>query len=54
MAPLGEWSLEATVLDGARGMPGTVAFLNRATASDIPSAIQSPLTPEPGGERTAN
>lgn len=30
MAPLGEWSLEATVLDGARGMPGTVASLNGA------------------------
>jgi hypothetical protein len=29
MAPLGEWSLEATVLDGARGMPGTVARINR-------------------------
>jgi hypothetical protein len=29
MAPLGEWSLEATVLDGARGMPGTVATRQR-------------------------
>ncbi len=28
MAPLGEWSLEATVLVGARGMPGTVALVN--------------------------
>jgi hypothetical protein len=29
MAPLGERSLEATILDGARGMPGTVASFNR-------------------------
>jgi hypothetical protein len=28
MAPLGEWSLEATVLVGARGMPDTVERSN--------------------------
>jgi hypothetical protein len=38
MAPLGEWSLEATVLDGARGMLGTVAAVNGAPRRDIPDA----------------
>jgi hypothetical protein len=38
MAPLGEWSLEATVLDGTRGMPGTVASVNRLAELDIPFA----------------
>ncbi|MDT7762342.1 MAG: hypothetical protein QOC63_1762 [Mycobacterium sp.] len=28
MAPLGERSLEATILGGARGMPGTVGTSN--------------------------
>ncbi len=35
-APLGEWSLEATILVGARGMPGTVAPINRNRLRDIP------------------
>jgi hypothetical protein len=45
MAPLGEWSLEATVLDEARGMPGTVASLNGASGRDIPNVARSPPTP---------
>jgi hypothetical protein len=45
MAPLGGWSLEATVLDGARGMPGTVVSLNGVPGRDIPTATRSPPTP---------
>jgi hypothetical protein len=55
MAPLGEWSLEATFLDGARGTSDTVGLVNGAQRRDIPR--QSPARrrpPEPGGERTAD
>ena len=45
MAPLGVWSLEATVLVGARGMPGTVVSLNRVLSGDIPVAVRSPSNP---------
>ena len=50
MAPLGEWSLEATVLDGARGMPDTVAWSNGLEGPDIPFAADPPTA---GGERVA-
>ena len=53
MAPLGEWSLEATILVGARGMPGTVASSNVTPGRDIqrhrPPVRRRP--PETGGER---
>lgn len=48
MAPLGEWSLVATVLDGARGMPGTVAWINRSMGQDIPFAAD-PTPPAANG-----
>ena len=48
-APLGEWSLVATVVDGARGMPGTVALCNRPGAPPIPSAADPP-SPAADGE----
>ena len=51
MAPLGEWSLEATVLDGARGMPDTVASFNRAARRDIPCAADPPK-PAAHGQRS--
>jgi len=55
MAPLGEWSLEATILVGARGMPGTVAHSNSLPGQDIPVG-RPPVRrrpPETGGERVA-
>ena len=36
IAPLGGWSLVATVLVGARGMPDTVAGCNYPAPRDIP------------------
>ena len=54
MAPLGEWSLEATILDGARGMPDTVASSNFTPGQDIPAGIRLPVRrrpPDTGGER---
>ena len=62
MAPLGEWSLEATVLDGARGMPGTVALSNRplgttySSCQPITAEVWAPVRrrpPDAGGERIA-
>jgi hypothetical protein len=56
MAPLGEWSLEATILVGARGMPGTVASSNSLPGQDIPVVRRPPVRrrpPETGGERVA-
>jgi hypothetical protein len=47
MAPLGEWSLEATNTVGARGMSGTVASSNGLRRRDIPST-RSPPTPRHG------
>ncbi|RZT24536.1 hypothetical protein EV589_0246 [Mycobacterium sp. BK558] len=41
MAPLGEWSLEATERVGARGMPGTASRVNRAGTGDIPDQIDA-------------
>jgi hypothetical protein len=50
MAPLGDWSLEATTSDGARGMPGTVASSNFVPAQDIPVVGRAgrPLAADPG------
>ena len=55
MAPLGGWSLEATILVGARGMPDTVARSNSLPGQDIPVG-RPPVRrrpPETGGERVA-
>lgn len=52
-APLGEWSLVATDVDGARGMPGTVALCNRPGATPIPRppAADPPRPAADGGSR---
>ncbi len=50
MAPLGEWSLEATELVGARGMGGTVAYLT-ALGDVIFRAPVRRRPPDTGGER---
>jgi hypothetical protein len=42
MAPLGKWSLEATILVGARGMPDTVASSNGLRRWDIPATLSPP------------
>jgi hypothetical protein len=47
MAPLGEESLEATVLDGARGMPGIVASSNGLRRWDIPATPCAADLPTP-------
>ncbi len=52
MAPLGEWSLEATNVVGARGMPGTVEVCNRVTAGDIPDDPSAADPPEPAADGT--
>lgn len=41
MAPLGEWSLEATEMFGARGMPDTAGSFNRAGGPDIPAGAHA-------------
>ena len=51
MAPLGEWSLEATVLDGARGMPGTVTSTNYPPRQDIPAVGATPRRRRPRHRR---
>jgi hypothetical protein len=47
MAPLGEGSLEATVLDGARGMPGTVASLTSRRDKIFQPSPDRPFTADP-------